>query len=141
MSLARLEAASQALTAIDPDAAAWLAGACRGMRRGLPVSLALGINGPAARRERDRWLRQAALLLHRPGETCWGVCGRLAARIGQTRHRDVISELLERANDAASVPESQRQLFNLLREAWPAEIAVDEISGQQGDDGLEPVQP
>ena len=114
MSLCRLVDASLALREISPDLACWLATAAERLRHGLPPALALELAGPGARRERDKFLVQAAVVLREPDETTWHLAGRLAARVGQNRHRDLVQALLDRANEAATLPRSQRQLYALL---------------------------
>ena len=114
MSIHRLVAASHALREISPDLARWLATAAERLRHGLPASIALELSGPAAKRRRDAHLRQAAVALREPDETTWHLAGRLAARVGQNRHRDLVQALLDRANEAATLPRSQRQLYALL---------------------------
>ena len=114
MSTCRLIAASLALREVNPDLARWLATAAERLRHGLPPALALELAGPAAKRRRDAYLCQAAVVLREPDETTWHLAGRLAARVGQNRHRDLVQALLDRANEAATLPRSQRQLYALL---------------------------
>ena len=114
MSLCRLVDASRALREISPDLARWLATAAERLRHGLPPALALELAGPGARRERDRYLVQAAIAMREDGETLWHLSGRLSARVGQTRYRDLVQKLLVLASQAAALPRSQRQIYNLL---------------------------
>ena len=114
MSLCRLVDASRALREVNPDLARWLATAAERLRHGLPPALALELAGPGARRERDRYLCQAATALREDGETVWHLSGRLAARVGQTRHRDLVQELLVLATQAAPLPRSPRQIYSIL---------------------------
>ncbi len=114
MSLCRLVDASRALREVNPDLARWLATAAERLRHGLPPALALELAGPGARRERDRYLVQAAIAMREDGETLWHLSGRLSARVGQTRYRDLVQKLLVLASQAAALPRSQRQIYNLL---------------------------
>lgn len=114
MSLCRLVDASRALREISPDLARWLATAAERLRRGLPPALALELAGPGARRERDRYLVQAATALRQEGETKWALAGRLSARINAAPRRDLVGELLVLSSQAAPLPTSQRRLYDAL---------------------------
>ena len=121
MSICRLTAASQALREINPDLARWLATAAERLRRGLPPALALELAGPGARRERDRYLCQAATALREDGETVWHLSGRLAARINAAPRRDLVGELLVLSSQAAPLPTSQRRLYDALQASLPTD--------------------
>ena len=121
MSICRLVDASRALREISPDLARWLATAAERLRRGLPPALALELAGPGARRERDRYLVQAAIALREDGETLWHLSGRMAARVGQTRYRDLVQELLVIASQAAPLPTSQRRIYDALQASLPTD--------------------
>ena len=114
MSICRLIDASRALADINPDLARWLATAAERLRRGLPASIALELSGGPARRERDRYLVQAATALRQEGETKWALAGRLSARINAAPRRDLVAELLALASQAAPLPTSQRRLYDAL---------------------------
>ena len=114
MSLCRLVDASRALREINPDLARWLATAAERLRHGLPPAIALELAGPGARRERDRYLVQAATALRQEGETKWALAGRLSARINAAPRRDLVGELLVLSSQAAPLPTSQRRLYDAL---------------------------
>ena len=114
MSICRLVDASRALREANPDLARWLATAAERLRRGLPPALALELAGPGARRERDRYLVQAATALRQEGETKWALAGRLSARINAAPRRDLVGELLVLSSQAAPLPTSQRRLYDAL---------------------------
>lgn len=121
MSICRLVDASRALREISPDLARWLATAAERLRRGLPPALALELAGPGARRERDRYLVQAAIAMRQENETLWRLAGRLAARINAAPRRDLVGELLVLASQAAPLPTSQRRLYDALQASLPTD--------------------
>ncbi|MCF7984320.1 MAG: hypothetical protein K9L70_07945 [Thiohalocapsa sp.] len=138
MTLDRLRAAAGELADIDPDLARWLADAARGITHGLPADAALGISGPGALRQRDKYILQAALALDMPAASLWRraqVLADRAARLHRRRHpaegqAALVDELLAEAERCAKLP-GARQIFNILRDRWTthaSEIKADEIS-------------
>lgn len=119
MSLCKLTAAARALSAVDQDLATWLMAAIARLREGTPPGQALELSGPAARRERDKFLTQAAVYLRKSDESLWSLAGTIANRVGQRRFRDTPQQLLNLANEAAPLPKTQRQLYTLLLENLP----------------------
>jgi len=113
MSLARLHKAA-ALLADDP-LGAWLAGVAARLEAGLDAATALELKGPAATRQRDALLAQAAQLTGESG--AWRQAGALARRIAQLPHRrrlEPVDNLLRAAAQCARIPGSQRQLYSVL---------------------------
>ena len=113
MSLARLHKAA-ALLADDP-LGAWLAGVAARLEAGLDAATALELKGPAATRQRDELLAQAAQLTGESG--AWRQAGALARRIAQLPHRrrlEPVDNLLRAAGQCARIPGTQRQLYSVL---------------------------
>lgn len=123
MSLYRLSSAADSLEVIDRAAAAWLRGVVKKLKSGLPADLALGLAGPEARRERDKFVVMAATVL-RKNDTLWSLAGRLAETIQAPAKRyqspadQLVTELLQMAASAAPLPRSQRQLYAVLLNSW-----------------------
>ena len=119
MSLCRLADCAEALEVMRPDLAAWLQTVAKRIKAGLPASQALELAGPGARRERDKYLLHAAVVL-RQRDTLWALAGRLAGRINAPprRHPDLADELLDMASQAAPLPRSQRSIYSILLKNW-----------------------
>lgn len=111
MTIERLRAAADACQ--DSRLAAWLGTVASRLDQGLTPSLALDLTGPGALHERDRLLRQAALLLSAP--TRWQAAGELSQRIRSApRRRDTVDRLLQHAARAAHLPAGQRRLYDII---------------------------
>lgn len=111
----RLLEAAEALGEVRPDLSHWLSTVARKIGFGVNPGRALELTGPAARRERNRLLLQAAICLRQPGDTTWGLAQRLAARVkSPPRHPDLGDQLLDLASRASPLPQTPRQLYNLL---------------------------
>ena len=119
MSVCRLQDAAEALELMRPDLAAWLQTVAKKIKAGLPASQALELAGPGAKRERDKYLCHAAVVL-RQADTLWALAGRLADRINAPPRRrpDLVDELLDMASQAAPLPRSQRSIYSILLKNW-----------------------
>ncbi len=119
MSLCRLSDAADSLEVIDRAAAAWLRSVVKKLKANVPAAQALEIAGPGAKRERDKYIIQAALVL-RQDDTLWALAGKLSARIAAPAKRHpsepdrLIGELLALASSAAPLPRTQRALYSVL---------------------------
>jgi hypothetical protein len=99
---------------LPPASAEWLRGCLRRWRYGLPLDQAFQLAQTDARRERDRLLRQHAEEIQANGPT-----QRANLLAGEVRKlhsgRTTRYSWLRQADSLRRLPETPRQLFNILR--------------------------
>jgi hypothetical protein len=99
---------------LPPASAEWLRGCLRRWRYGLPLDQTFQLAQTDARRERDRLLRQHAEEIQANGPT-----ERATVLAGEVRKlhsgRTTRYSWLRQADSLRRLPETPRQLFNILR--------------------------
>lgn len=103
------------LPMLPDQARAWLANALADIAKGEDPRPALGLDADTRRAERDRRLRQAAALLQE--ETAWQCACRIEGHLSghrASRLTGTALALLDQAEQAARIPRSARQLYEIL---------------------------
>ncbi len=98
-----------------PDLRAWLTEALDQIRQGEPIREALELDSASARAERDKYLRQAALI--GPWATAWGAAVAISAHV-QGKHGRSLTGPEKRLIDAAAyrcrLPKTRERIYSIL---------------------------
>lgn len=98
---------------LPPATRAWLRDALRAWATGAPIEVAFGLDLASARRERDQLLRDHAPELEAPTLTARArTIAEQARRLHRGRRTAI--EWIRRADRLARLPETSRQVLNIL---------------------------